>query len=521
MEVLERATPQTNGRTSEGQPPTRPGSRRVILLALVAIVALAGIVLSLRARLTSQVGYITAPVAREDLVRTVTATGTVNPQDTVLVGTQVSGTVTEQDADFNTVVKKGQILTRLDPTSFKAQLDAARASEDQSQYTWSASMANADSAAQSALVARENVDAARAGLASAQSQVAKAAAARHLARLTVDRDRQLLTQGYIPQAQADADVANAVAAESAYDAAVSAVGQAQAQLQAQIAAERASGAQAQSAAANAIAARRLVDAQRAAVSQARYNFNNTVIRSQINGTVIARNITIGQTVAASFQTPTLFTIGKDLTKMEVDVAVGEPDIGGVRTGDIVDFTVLAYPNRTFHGTVFQVRQNPTTVNNVVTYDTVVYVANKDGALYPGMTANVSIHVAKAVAALVVPLAALQWAPPDTQRANASPRTGATSPWGMTDAALTRTIVAGRDGRIFSSRAGKIVRIPVHVVLVTTTEAAVTPVDATLTAGEAVVVSDTASQMATQQTTTSSALTRQSQPLGRPPSGGGR
>lgn len=510
MNVLERHIAKPNGRLT-AKPVRPPWSRRWIVIAAAALVVLVIAVASLRVLLAPHIAYVTAPVVRKDLVRSVTATGTVNPQDTILVGTQVSGTITEQDADYNTVVKKGQVLTRLDPTSFQAQLDSALAAENQSRDAWSASVASANSARANAVAAQQNVAAARETLLSTQAQVAKARAALGLANVTVRRDRALLDQGYIAQTQYDTDHSNAVAAQSAYEAAIIAVPQAQAQLAAQIAAEQAGAAEAQSAAASSVAARQSVDVQSAAVTQARYNFDNAVIRSQVNGTVIARNITIGQTVAASFTTPTLFTIGRDLTKMEVDVAVGEPDVGGVRARDPVDFTVLAYPNRTFHGTVYQVRQNPTTVNNVVTYDTVVYVENKDGALFPGMTANTSIQVATAKKALVVPVTALQWAPPESQRASITHAGAPLSPWGTTDASLTRTIVAGRDGRVFLLRDGQLVRVSVHIVLVSGTEAAVTPLGAALNPGDTVVTSDSSSQMASQQSTTSSALTRPTTP----------
>lgn len=518
MKVQERSVPaQANGRAAPSGP-KQPNRRRLIVLVVVLAVAAAGAFFAVRARNAGRISFITSKVVREDLLHTVTATGTVNPQNTILVGTQVSGTIQEQDADYNSVVKNGQVLTRLDPTSFQAAYDNAQAAERQAHSTWTASLASASSAQTNVVVAQKNVAAARDALESARSQVAKAKAALDLANLTVLRDRELLAQGFIAQSQADTDTSNAVAAKSAYDAAIIGVGQAEAQLQSLIAAETASTQQARAAEASAAASRQAIDVQRAAVAQAKYNFDNTVIRSQVNGTVIARNITIGQTVAASFQTPTLFTLGEDLTKMEVDVAVGEPDIGGVRAGDIVDFTVLAYPNRTFRGYVFQVRENPTTVNNVVTYDTVVYVENKDGALYPGMTANASIHVAKVMNSLVVPIAALQWSPPAGARQRSASGTPS-SPWGLTEASLTRTIVAGRDGRVFLLQDGKLVYFPVHVLLVTDTDAAVAPAKGTLNAGEAVVTSDSSSQMAAQQSAATSALTRQSTSSVARPSGG--
>lgn len=520
MKELQRETPKSNGQTAVPKRRRKTPARRLIFLTLIALVVLASAGVVVRLRMAQSVGYITAPVVRKDLVQTVTATGTVNPQNTILVGTQVSGTITELDADYNSVVKKYQILARIDPTSFKAQLSSTQASQSQAISNAVAGSATATSAQQNVVVAQKNVVAAREAFASAQSQVAKAKAALDLANLTVRRDRELLAQGFIPQAQADTDSSNAVAARSAYDAATIGVSQARAQYQAQLASESVNTAQAQSAEAGAIASQSAIGIQRAAVATARYNYGNTVIRSPVNGTVIARNVSIGQTVAASFQTPTLFTIAQDLSKMEVDVAVGEPDVGGVKAGDVVDFTVLAFPNRTFHGVVYQVRQNPTTMSNVVTYDTVVYVDNKDEALYPGMTANSSIHVAKVPAALVVPISALQWAPPERPRTRSTANAPvATSQWGMTEASFTRTIVGGRNGRLYVLRGGKLIRVPVRVLLVSNTEAAATPIDSTLAPGDTVVTADTASQLAAEQTGPTSALTRP--PTYGRPSGGGR
>ncbi|MBV8074407.1 MAG: efflux RND transporter periplasmic adaptor subunit, partial [Candidatus Eremiobacteraeota bacterium] len=301
----------------------------------------------------------------------------------------------------------------------------------------------------------------------------------------------------------------AIAAQSGLSAAEIAVRQAQAQAVAQLATARANAAQAQGAGSTAQAGSAAIGIQEAQVRQAQYNLEHAVITSPVDGTVIARDVSVGQTVAAGFQTPTLFSIAKDLTKMEVDLQVGEPDIGNVRSGDAVDFTVLAYPTRTFSGTVSQVRQNPTTVQNVVTYTTVVLVDNRDGALRPGMTANATIHVASLRGATIVPVAALQWRPssemasrvvgPDgqpfhrTQRpSGGSPAAGAAqgggSPWGSTGASGASTIVAGTRGRIFvSTPDNKLRAIPVEIQMVSGTDAAVTPRRGTLAAGDAVVV----------------------------------
>ena len=154
--------------------------------------------------------------------------------------------------------------------------------------------------------------------------------------------------------------------------------------------------------------------------QAQLNLQKTIVTSPVDGTVVARNVAVGTTVAASFQTPTLFSIAQDLSKMEVDLAVGEPDIGNVKPGESVDFGVLAYPNQTFRGVVSQVRINPVTTQNVVTYTTVVLVDNRAGKLLPGMTANAAIHVAKASNALVVPVAAFAYRPAAGSSRRASP-----------------------------------------------------------------------------------------------------
>jgi HlyD family secretion protein len=155
-----------------------------------------------------------------------------------------------------------------------------------------------------------------------------------------------------------------------------------------------------------------VQIQEASVTNATANLGYCKILSPVDGVVISRAVDLGQTVASSFSTPTLFQIANDLTRMQIDTAVDEADIGGVREGQAVDFTVDAYPNRTFHGSVIQVRNAPTTVNNVVTYDTVIGVTNSDYSLKPGMTASVSIIVAQRNDALEIPNAALRFQPMD-------------------------------------------------------------------------------------------------------------
>ena len=464
-------------------------------LALVVVAVAA--VLFVRLRAGKAITYATAPVVRTTLVQTVTAEGTVNPQNLILVGTQVSGTISELDVDYNSAVRVGQVMAKIDPTTFRDALDAAAASHAQYGNQYAAAVASAQSAAQNVATDKQNAVAARATLASSAAQVAKAKTAAALAALTVQRDAALLKHGYVAQNQYDTDASARVAAQAALAAAQLAVDQARAQAAAQDAVVTAGEAQARSASATARADQAQIGVYGAQVAVATYNLRQSVIVSPVRGTVIARNVSVGQTVAASFTTPTLFTIAQDLSKMEVDLAAGEPDVGGVHAGEAADFTVLAFPNRTFTGTVFQVRQNPTTLNNVVTYDTVVYVKNSDGALFPGMTANANIHVAKVANALVVPLQALQWAPHvASSTTGGSGAATVSSPWGTTTASLTRTVVAGRNARLFVLEKNEPRAVSVRILLVSGTQAAVAPIAGLLGTSDRIVISDSSQNTAT-------------------------
>jgi len=532
-----------NGTTAQGRRPQPP---RWVLLAiaggLIAALALA-FVLSLRTQ--SSAGYTTQTVARQDLIQTVTASGTVNPQDTISVGTQDSGTINQLFVDFNSVVKKGQVLATLDPQPFQAALNQAEATLAQSQaqalaagataqgsvFNVQAAQASAQAAQAQVAVVRSNAAASAAAIQTANADVTKAQSALALAQQTYNRDAGLLAQGYVTQSQVDTDRSNLITAQSTVSSAQATAQQvtlqaaaAQTQVQATVDTSRqqlALGAQAGDTANQTSAQHQAsvaaIGIQAAQVQQAQLNLQRAVITSPVDGTVIARTVSIGQTVAASFQTPTLFTIAKDLRRMEADVAVGEPDIGSVKQGAIVDFTVLAYPTRTFHGVVTQVRQSPTITSNVVTYTTVVLVDNKDGALRPGMTANASIHVAKAANALVVPVEALQWRPAGssgarrtrrgaTPGASGAPGAGAagsgstqSSAWGQLNGANARGTKSGSNGSVFVLSNGKPQRQPVTINLISGAQAAVTPVgSATLKAGDEVIVSD-GSQSATVST----------------------
>ncbi|HET9343613.1 MAG TPA: efflux RND transporter periplasmic adaptor subunit [Candidatus Eremiobacteraceae bacterium] len=366
--------------------PARGGSRRrwwiLPLLAIILIVAIWLIVRLVNGG-TKAPRYVTAPVGYQNISATVEETGTVNPVNEVDVGTQVSGTIATLGVDFNSIVHKGQVLATLDPTPLEA---ASLQAHENSAASQSSAAAAQSTAAQAA-----------AAIQSAQANVAKAAAALKLAQATLARDRQLLARGYISQSQMDTDTATESADEADLNAAQASIATASYQHNANLA--QAQAAQAQS------------DASQGQVQQADYNLARAVITSPIDGIVVARDVSVGQTVAASFQTPTLFVIASSLRDMQIDTSVSEADVGQLRTGATARITVPAYPNTAFNGTVTQVRVNPTTVQNVVTYDAIVAVHDDSARLKPGMTADVIIAVQTKNHVLAIPAAALLFRPP--------------------------------------------------------------------------------------------------------------
>jgi HlyD family secretion protein len=309
-------------------------------LAVVLIIGAAAAAFYLLRGGGGETHYVTAAVTRGAIVRSVSATGTVNPVITVQVGSYVSGPIQALYADFNSPVKAGQLIAKIDPRPFQVKVDEARAA-----------------------------------VANAEAQLKKDQADLAYKKLTWERDERLVSNEVVSQDTADN-------AWSAYQQAV-----------AQVALDRAN-----------------IQNQKATLEEAAVNLNYTDIISPVDGTVVSRNVDVGQTVAASFQTPTLFLIAKDLTKMQVDTNVSESDIGGVNQGATATFKVDAFPDRTFVGTVGQVRQAPITVQNVVTYDVVVNVPNPELLLKPGMTANVTIVTAKRDNVLRVPVEALRFSP---------------------------------------------------------------------------------------------------------------
>jgi HlyD family secretion protein len=376
-----------------------PSRRRLAVLGLLVVAAGIGAYFYTR-HLSSSPAVQMARVTRGPLVARVSATGTLNAVITVQVGSQVSGQIKELYADFNSQVTKGQVIARIDPAIFQAQVDEAQAQVQ---------AARATVLSQQAMVAKTRADLAneQAGVAVAQAQTAKAQVAVVDGQRTLDRQRQLQQRQLIAQADVDAaqvasdsDVAQhtATAAQEKAQAAVVQSGEAQLKV---------AEAQLQSAAAQ-------VGQYEAALRQAQLNLDHSIIRAPVDGVVIARNVDVGQTVAASLQAPTLFLIAQDLTKMQVDTSVDESDVDRLALAQPVTFTVGSISGRVFSGLVVQVRKAPLVLQNVVTYDVVVSAPNPELKLLPGMTANVQIITDQKDNALKVPNAALRFRPPGAE-----------------------------------------------------------------------------------------------------------
>lgn len=327
--------------------PPKPRTRRSWLAGSVLVLAAIAAVIAWQwSESGASVQYTEASVARGDITRTVTATGTVNPVLTIIVGSYVSGVIKEIHCDYNTQVKVGQICAKIDPSPYQTVVDQNRAN-----------------------------------LAVSKAQLEKDKANLAYAQLNYDRNVRLAQTSAVSRDTLDNS-------KNALD-----------QAKAQIGVDEAT-----------------IKQREAQLAAAEVNLGYTDIVSPVDGTVVSRNVTVGQTVAASFQTPTLFLIATDLTKMQVDTNVSESDIGGIKEGQKATFTVDAFPRRTFEGTVAQVRQSPQTVQNVVTYDVVVAVDNSQHALKPGMTAATRVITDERRDVLRVPSQALRYAPAGASRA---------------------------------------------------------------------------------------------------------
>jgi HlyD family secretion protein len=303
---------------------------------IVAVVVIGGGIWFLNRNHDDTPLYQTVPVERGDVTEEVTATGTLNPLTNVLVGCQVSGTISKIYVNYNSIVKAGQLIAELDPSTYKAQLQQTEAN-----------LANA----------RANLE---------------------LQQAETKRESQLFTNNLVSSSDFDTAVATLHEAEAT------------------------------------------VQLDQAAVNIATINLGYCKIYSPVDGVVIVNNIEVGQTVAASFNTPELFQIANNLKEMQIDSNVAEADMGGVKDGENVDFTVEAYPDRTFHGKVRQVRYAATIVNNVVTYDCVIDVTNSDYKLRPSMTATVYVVIAQRNNTLKISNAALRFHPDEGTNDMTSP-----------------------------------------------------------------------------------------------------
>ena len=321
------------------------------------------------------------------------------------VGSQVSGQIKELLADFNTLVKKNQVIARIDPEIFEAKVNQARADVASAQ----AAVLNQEAQVQKA---KADVENARAALAEAKANTAKAQVAVVDAKRDFDRKSELFRRELI--ANSDLDSSQAV-----HDSALALLDAARAKEQSLAAGIQSASAQLRVTDAQLQSARAGVDQKKAALAQAQADLEHTTIRAPVNGVVVSRAVDVGQTVAASLQAPTLFTIAEDLTKMQVEVSVDEADIGRIKLEDRSSFTVDSFPGQQFAGTVVQIRKAALVVQNVVTYTVVVAVDNPGGRLLPGMTANVKMIVAEKPSVLKVPNAALRFRPAGSDAAAAT------------------------------------------------------------------------------------------------------
>ena len=312
--------------------------KKAIIVSLAAVLLIGGWFAYTKKH--PRISYETQKLEKCTITQVVEASGTINPVNTVSVGSTVSGLIKAIYVDYNSQVKKGQLLAQIDPANFQATVD-------------------------------QNL----AQINSAEADLARLEAVTEMSRKTYTRYKNLYAKNFIAKSELDQ-------AESDYKSNMAQIG----------------------------AARAKITQSRATYQTALTNLGYTKIIAPVDGTVIARKIDLGQPVAASFQAPELFTIAQDLTKMQIEVSVSEADIGKVKEGQDVTYTLDGYPDSIFNGKVTQVRLEPTTVSNVVTYSVIVEVDNEDLTLKPGMTANVSIITSKSQDVICAPSVALKYSP---------------------------------------------------------------------------------------------------------------
>lgn len=317
--------------------------KKIIIISSVIIVLLLCIIPFLFKKSADK--YVTRELLKDTIVQTVEASGTIKPINTIAVGTQVSGTVSKIYVDYNSVVKKGDLLAELDPSLFQA-----------------------------------NVDQSSAKLRNANAAYSKASSSLTYKKNNYQRYKHLYEKNYVSKDDVELAQANYLQAKAEVDSAKAEVSAAQATLNNNLT-----------------------------------NLRYSKIVSPVDGTVISRAVDVGQTVAASFNTPTLFEVAKDLTKMQIETSVSEADIGRIKVGQKATYTLDGYQDKTFRGEVTQVRLASTTTNNVVTYTVIVSVDNSDGFAIPGMSANVSVITGEAKDILCVENRALKFSPEDNKQ----------------------------------------------------------------------------------------------------------
>jgi len=313
-------------------------------IALIGIIIAVGLFLILGLK-NGASKYVTKDITRGTITEYVEASGTIKPINTIAVGTQVSGTVAAIYVDFNSQVKKGQLLAELDPSLFQSNVDQSKAKLSNAQAAYSKAMANLE-----------------------------------YKRNNYQRYEHLYAKNYVSRDDVELARSNYLTAQ-----------------------------------ADVAAARAEMNASQATLNNNLTNLGYSKITSPVDGTVISRAVDVGQTVAASFNTPTLFEVAEDLTKMQIETSVSEADIGKIKVGQDAEYTLDGYPNKTFRGNVTQVRLASTTTNNVVTYTVIISVDNSDGFAIPGMSANVSIITGQAKDVLVVDNKALKFSPADNKQ----------------------------------------------------------------------------------------------------------
>ncbi len=355
-----------------------------IWVGVVLLLVLAAVGINAWSQKNAAPQYKTSKVEQGAITASVSASGTLSPVVSVQVGSQVSGQLKEIYVDFNSEVKQGQLIARIDPETFEYRVRQAQADVD---------------------AARAQVLTQQAQIAAQRAQAAQAAVNLAEAKRDLDQKQQLVDKGFISAAERDK-------ARAVYNAQIEQV--------------KAANAQVQVAQANAGSSQAAVKQREAALAQSRIELERTAIKAPVNGVVIKRSVEKGQTVAASLQAPELFIIAENLSEMRVDTAIDESEIGRIRNGQQASFTVDAFPGRTFEGRVNQIRKAAQNVSNVVTYMVEVDAPNPRKELLPGMTANVRIVTDTRNDVLKVPNAALRFRPAgaSAQRISATDNAGA-------------------------------------------------------------------------------------------------